>query len=81
MRSNNALHTDRLLAHSLLILDIGNCEIGARRVGGSAELAGDNHALDSPRGELELERHAGRRAGVAGLEGVLIQETLRCRAG
>ena len=49
-------------------------EIGARWVGGSAEIANNNHALDSPRGVPEPARDLYWRARVVALKGVLVKK-------
>ena len=40
----------------------------------SAERASNNHALNGPRGVLELARDEERRTRVAGLEGVFVED-------
>ena len=45
-------------------VNVGDREVGARRVGCFAEFASDNHALDGTRGVLERARDLDRRARV-----------------
>ena len=49
-------------------------EIGARRVGGSAQFASNDHALDSPRGVCERAADLLWRARVVALKGVLVKK-------
>ena len=60
-----------------LVVDVkvGDREVRARLVGSSAELAGDNHVLDSTGSIPELARDEERRTRVVALEGVLVEET------
>ena len=51
--SNNARQTDRRLRALVVNVSVGDREVGARRVGGPAELASNNHALNGPRGIRE----------------------------
>ena len=55
-------------------MDVGNREIGARRIGGSAEFASDNHTLVGPRGVLVRGGDLDRRARVPMFRGVLVEE-------
>ena len=55
-------------------MNVGGREIGARQGGGSAKLVSDNHALDGPRGLPTREGDLYRRARVAELKGLLVEE-------
>ena len=58
-----------------LVVDVNirDGEIGARRVGRSAELAGNHHALDGPRRVTERARDLDRRARDVALESILVE--------
>ena len=66
------MHTDRLLGALVVDVEVGDREVGARLVGGSAEVASNNHALDGPFGVPEHARDEGRHTRVVGLEVVLV---------
>ena len=55
-------------------LNVGNREVGARRVGDSAEFASDDHALHGPRGVPMCAGDLDRRALAPALKGVLVEE-------
>ena len=55
-------------------MNVGGREIGARQGGGSATLVSDNHALDGPRGLPKRVGDLYRRARVAGLKDLLVEE-------
>ena len=55
-------------------MNIYDYEIGARRVGRSAELAGNHHALDRPRRIPERAKDLDRRAREVARQSVLVQE-------
>ena len=55
-------------------LDVGNRVIEARRVGGSAELAGNHHALDSPFRIPQRTGDVDRRAREVARESILVEE-------
>ena len=66
----------RQLRGALVVdVNVGDREVRARLVGSSAELAGDNHVLDSTGSIPELARDEERHPRVVGLEGVLVEET------
>ena len=58
----------------VLDMDAGDREIGARRVGSSAEVACNNHTLDGPRGVPQLARDEEWNTRVVGLKGVLVED-------
>ena len=50
MSSNNPMHTDLHFGALVVVdVDVGDREVGARRIRRPPELASNNHALDSPR--------------------------------
>ena len=55
-------------------MDVGDGDVRARRVGRSAQLAIDHHALDGPRRVPERARDQDRRAGALAREGMLVVE-------
>ena len=59
-----------------LVVDVNicDCEIGARWVGRSAELAGNHHSLDGPRRIPERERDLDRRTRGVARESILVEQ-------
>ena len=55
-------------------VNIGDCEVGARLVGRSAELAGNHHAVDGPRRGPERARDVDRRTREVARESVLVEK-------
>ena len=55
-------------------MDTGDRERGPRLVRRPAELAGNHHALDSPRRVPERARDLDRRARVVARKGILVEE-------
>ena len=66
------MQTDLRLAHSLL-MNIRDREAGARRVGRTAELAGNHHALNGPRRAPEGARDLDRRAREVARESIRVE--------
>ena len=64
------------LRHGALVVDVdvGDREVGARRVGSPEKLASDHHALDGPRRVPERARDLNRRARVLELKSVVVEE-------
>ena len=54
-------------------MDVGNREVGGRRVGGFAEFTSDNHALMCPRRVPVCAGDLDQRARAVALKGVLVE--------
>ena len=63
-----------LLVALVVDVDIGDREVGARRVRCPAELASNNHALDGPRRVPERAKDLDRRASEVARKSVLVEE-------
>ena len=73
-KSKNAVHTDRLFCEVVVVVEVGNREVEARRVGCSAEFSSDGNALDGPRGVPERARDVDRRAREVACNSVLVEK-------
>ena len=58
----------------VVVVNVGDREVGARLVGSSAEPASNNHALEGPCSIPELARDEERNTRAVGFEGVLVEE-------
>ena len=68
------MHTDRLFFEVVVVVEIGNREVGARRVGCSSEFSSDSSALDGPQGVPERARDVDWLAREVACNSVLVEK-------
>ena len=73
MSTSNALQTDLRLALLVVDVNVGDRDVGARRVRRPAELTGNHHAVDDPRRVLE-RANLDRSAREVARESILVEE-------